>query len=171
MEIKLSYKDLSTVAEGAANYLIKEDENGLFVIDHYSVKFFSKLFLWMVHQPDENVNDIISQLDEGTSVEDLYCQLEEEKELEISKADLPKYKFYTDSIYGMIKLAEASNKLKAEAATLDLTQQIQALAEAFNYIGDQVGALNKEELKEKAQEVDEAFDGMFDFPLEELSNS
>ncbi|MDE5757996.1 MAG: hypothetical protein K2H85_05225, partial [Allobaculum sp.] len=124
MEIKLSYKDLTTVVEGVANYLIKEDENGLFVINHYSVKFFSKVFLWLMHQSDEVVDDIISQLDEEASIEDLYCQLEEEGELEISKADLPKYKFYMDSIYGMIKLAEASNKFKAEAATLNLTQQI-----------------------------------------------
>lgn len=155
MEIKLSYKDLSTAAEGVANYLIKQDESSLFIINHCFIKGFSKVFLWLMHQSDEVVDDIISQLDEEASIEDLYCQLEEEGKLEISKSDLPKYKFYTDSIYGMIKLAEASNKFKAEVATLNLTQQIQALAEAFNYIGDQVGSLNKEELKEKAQEVDD----------------
>ncbi len=155
MEITLTYSDLQGVADGAASSLIKERENGLFAISHSYVKTFAKVLLWLMLQSDEVANSIVEQLSDDLSVQDLYCQLEEKGELEISKKDLSKYKFYIDSIYSVIKAAEAMNQLKVQSALLEQATQTKAIAEVLNNLGEQIASLDEETLKEKTQEVDD----------------
>lgn len=155
MEITLNYQGLAEVAKEAILQLVTEDEDGLYIVKHSSVKLFAKVFLWMVLESDgDTIEEAISQLDEEMGVQDLYCRLEDEGKLEISKKDLIKYKFYTDLIYSHIKMAESLNEIKAKKATLKLAEQTQALAESFKYLGDQIREISEEDLKEKAETID-----------------
>lgn len=156
MEITLTYAGLQKAADGAVPYLIKENENGLFSINHAFIKPFARVFLWLMLQSDDVASGIFDQLEKDSlSFQDLYCQLEEKGELEILKKDLPKYKFYIDSIYSLIKAFEATNQLKTQSAILEQATQTKVIAESLNHLGEQIASLDEEALKEKAQEVND----------------
>lgn len=151
MKIELTHSQLADLASMVLQNVTLEKDSGYVQVNHYGIKPFAKTLLWMYAQPENFTDD----LPDDTTFESLYLDLEEKGELNIDKKDLPKYKFYMEMVYGLIDNVEDHNKQVQTEALLDMGHAVDSLSEAFENLGSQIGDLNEDAIRDKANRVAE----------------
>lgn len=167
MEISnLTYSELGNLAQVVVEKLVTETDAGYSLIDQTNVKPMTKMILWIATNTDEDVQQILDE-HEGFTTGDLYYYLEDEGAFEISKKDLPKYKWYTDMVFALIKGRQEFNEAVVASKIIKMNENLSSavdalagLAGAFGQISSAIAELNEEALKSRAKSLTESIQSM-----------
>lgn len=154
MKIDLTYRQLASLAGSVVSFVVTETETGFMKIKHSSIKPISKVLLWSSVQDDNPFATMMAD----EEIENLYFELEENGSFSVDKANLPKYKYFMDMIYSLVKEAEDHNSQLQSDGVANLTGVFSGLTDAFVAMGDQVGMLNEAALDQNTERIYEAVD-------------
>lgn len=167
MEISnFKYSELAELAQIVVDKLVTETDTGYSLIDQANVKPMTKMMLWVASHTDEEIQPILDEHEDFTTG-DLYYFLEDEGAFEISKKDLPKYKWYTDMVFALIKGRQELNEAVVASKIIKMNENLSstvdvlsALTGAFGQISSAISELNEEALKARAKSLTESIQSM-----------